>query len=236
MVMKMYKIAIIDDYISELNRIHKILTQYCQQEKLSIHIDIYCDTTQFPFDKEYDALFLDIVMPEIDGISLAKKILNYYEPLFIFITHKSDLVINTFSVHAYDFIPKKHLDNLLIPTFKDVINQLSKTHQKISFKTSEGTLCCSLDDIIYFEIHNHTLSIITQTKTYSGRATMRAVTSKVSHPSFVLVNQSTFINLDYVKYYQCPAIKMSNNHIIYASRKYQKTLKKRLNECYETLV
>ena len=53
---------------------------------------------------KYDALFSDIVISDIDGLTLVKMILEHHEPLFVFITHKCNF--NTFSFHTYDFIPK----------------------------------------------------------------------------------------------------------------------------------
>lgn len=228
----MYKIAIIEDNISELNGICQILEDYCKKESLEIKIDKYNDSSQFSFDKKYDALFLDIVMPEINGIMLAKMILKHYEPLFIFITHNNNLILDVFSVHPYDFIPKNNLENRLIPVFKNVINRLNKISQKILFRTSQGLVCCALNDIIYIEIKNHTLSIITKENTYECRITMKSIISKINHPAFVLVNQSTFINLDCIKNYQHPAIIMSNNQTVYVSRKYQKNFKNYLLKHY----
>lgn len=138
-------------------------------------------------------------MSEIDSIALAAKILNHYEPLFVFITYKSNLMINIFSVHTYDFIPKTNLDNRLIPVFKGVIDRLSKICQKISFKIAQRIIYCSLNDIIYIEIRNHTLSIVTRENVYECRDSMSSMVSKINRPSFVLVNQSTYINLNHIK-------------------------------------
>lgn len=231
----MYKIAIIEDDIFELNQMYETLKQYCQQNNLEIQIDKYSDSTQFLFDIKYDALFLDIIMPNIDGITLAKKILRHYEPLFIFITHKSSLMLDTFSVHAYNFIPKTNLEKRLIPVFEEVVDKLSKINQKVSFKTSQGIVCCLLKDIIYIEINNHTLHIVTKEKTYQCRITLKSIISKINHPSFVLVNQSTLINLDCIKNYQHPAITMINGQTVYVSRNYQKEFKNHLFKYYSNL-
>ena len=236
LVMFMYKIAIIEDDQFELEQTYQTLNQYCQQEKLEIQIDKYSDPTQFPIKMKYDALFLDIVMPGIDGLTLADMILEHHEPLFIFITHKCNFMINTFSVHAYDFIPKVNLESRLIPVFEGVIDRLSKICRKISFKTTEGIVCCALNDIVYIEIRNHTLSIITKEKTYECRASLRSMISKISHPSFILINQSTYINLNHIKNYKNPTIAMSNGDTVYVSRKYQKDLKVRLFKHYVNLI
>lgn len=234
--MFMYKIAIIEDNQLELEQIYQTLKQYCQQEKLDIQIDKYSDPMQFPIEIKYDALFLDIVMPGIDGLTLANKILEYHEPLFVYITHKNNYMINTFSVHAYDFIPKFNLEKRLIPVFEGVINRLSKMCQKISLKTTEGIICCSLNDIVYIKVKNHLSSITTKEKTYKCRRSLKSIMSKIDHPSFILINQSTCINLNHVKNYNNPFITMSNHNTVYVSRRYQKDLKIRLFKHYVNLI
>lgn len=232
----MYKIAIIEDDIFQLKQMYETLERYCQEKQLEIQLDQYNHIDQTLFDTKYDAIFLDIVMPESDGITLAKNILEHYEPLFIFITHKSNLMINTFSVHAYDFIPKVNLNERLIPVFEEVIERLAKICQKVSFKTPKGVICCSLKDIIYFEVNDHILSMITRDGTYEYRSSIRSVTNKINNPSFALINQSTYINIECIKNYQHPAITMVNGDVLYVSRNYQKEFKNRMLHYYINLI
>ena len=60
-------------------------------------------------NKNYDAVFIDIDMPMMNGIDFANqyaiKVLRY---IYNFVTNYSELVFDTFKVHPFDFIRKEH--------------------------------------------------------------------------------------------------------------------------------
>ncbi|MEJ1317980.1 response regulator [Latilactobacillus sakei] len=66
----------------------------------------------------FDALFIDIYMPKINGKMLAHKIRNLDKRVkIIFVTRYEQEILNTLQYDIYDFLPKDHLseriDNLL---------------------------------------------------------------------------------------------------------------------------
>lgn len=84
---------------------------------------------------EPDVLFLDIEMPEITGLDLAKKVQkNKYECEVIFITAYSQYALNAFDVSALDY--------LLKPIMPDGLNRaLERVKKRISMKSEKQDNC-----------------------------------------------------------------------------------------------
>ena len=102
------KILIIDDEYLALERMSRILSE--------LGFDDVTASSDFnvALQNKFDVVFLDINMPEITGIDLAKKILETY-PLskIIFQTAYSDFAVDAFDVGSVDYIlkpktPKPH--------------------------------------------------------------------------------------------------------------------------------
>lgn len=90
----------------------------------------HCENGQIGYDhfikNEYDLCILDVMMPEMDGFTLAKKIkdLNPTIPL-IFLTAKTlkEDIIQGYKIGADDYITKPFDSELLIYKIKAILNR-----------------------------------------------------------------------------------------------------------------
>lgn len=72
----MYCIAVVEDDRKENDRIVKILTDYASKNNLDFKIKTFYDgmTILDHYNPIYDIIFMDILMPGLDGYSACKKI------------------------------------------------------------------------------------------------------------------------------------------------------------------
>ena len=86
---------------------------------------------------EPDVVFLDIRMPELDGISLAKKLNKLASPpLVVFITAYDEYAVKAFEHNAMDYLLKPINEERLLATCQKVQARLS-SNQTQSGSTSE---------------------------------------------------------------------------------------------------
>ena len=136
----MYNIVIIDDETEILEIIYNKIKHIFNNEGIDPIFTCLNNPHQLNVDIYYDILFLDIDMPNLDGIDLAQTyIQKHSDTVIIFITNKYDLVFNAFRVHPYDFIKKENLDTGLIQPIKHLITKHNKEN-KISRR--RWSLCC----------------------------------------------------------------------------------------------
>lgn len=90
----------------------------------------HCDDGQKGYDhfikNEYDLCILDVMMPEMDGFTLAKKIKNLNPTIpLIFLTAKTlkEDIIQGYKIGADDYITKPFDSELLIYKIKAILNR-----------------------------------------------------------------------------------------------------------------
>lgn len=113
------KIGIIDDDLAFSNILKKQIENsnyFCEND-----IDIYNDDFQTIDIENYDFLFIDIILAQDDGISLAKKVNNKTTKI-IFISNNEALVYDCFDIHLYFFIRKAFYED----DFKRLLTKIEK--------------------------------------------------------------------------------------------------------------
>lgn len=138
------KILIIDDEYLALERMSRILSE--------LGFDDVTASSDFnvALQNKFDVVFLDINMPEITGIDLAKKILETY-PLskIIFQTAYSDFAVDAFDVGSVDYILKPIESQRVDQAMQRVKKLISKNNDKLVLKLGNNSYIVNPSDICY---------------------------------------------------------------------------------------
>ncbi len=105
----MLTIAIIEDSNEDYLLLKEYLGKYFAETNISFEIDYYSDPEEFLLEdiNKYDLCFLDVEMPKIDGISLAKEMRKReYNQSIVFVTNIYSLAASGYEVDALDYILK----------------------------------------------------------------------------------------------------------------------------------
>ena len=107
----MIRIAFCDDEESVLNEIRGLMNQYREQYSRELVFDVFQSSLELlsEFEKGLcvDILFLDVLMPGGDGISVAKEIRQYNNVVkIIFLTSSPEFAVESYAVGGY-FQPGK---------------------------------------------------------------------------------------------------------------------------------
>lgn len=168
------KIAIIEDEKEFSNLLKNHINQYAEETGFIVETIVFdnpivflerCNCNDF-----YDAIFLDINMPQMNGMDVAHKIRqNHKYTIIAFVTNMPQYAIQGYSVNAFDFIVKPisyksfklHFDRIVEHyNFQDsnMINvKIGRVHRQ--FKIS---------DIYYIEMINHTAVWYTKNGNFQG--------------------------------------------------------------------
>lgn len=190
------KIAILDDEIYYCNKIHELILERNYLEKCKI--DKYTKAKDFiNSSKDYDIILLDIDMPEIDGIALAKQ-LRYENIIIIFITGIPDRMAEAFGINVAGYIFKNQLETqigcVLNETFK-LVNQ----NRKITISNKKEIYRFNPMNILYIEyVQKHVFVHLTHEYEDIGYIPFKEILPLL--PSqFIQVNKNQIINIDNVK-------------------------------------
>ncbi|MTI46686.1 LytR/AlgR family response regulator transcription factor [Sporosalibacterium faouarense] len=169
-----------------------------------------------------DLVFLDIQMPQMDGIKVAEEILKEnISALIIFVTAYDEFAVKAFEVNAIDYLLKpiseerleKSIDKitgmynddreLYSSKIQEVINKIESKGfndiNMISVMKSDKIIPLNLDEIIYSTVENRDTVIFSTKGKYLYNDTLTQLNNLLSGGCFFRCHRSYIINLRYVK-------------------------------------
>jgi DNA-binding LytR/AlgR family response regulator len=163
------------------------------------------DAVQILNTIEIDLIFLDIHMPQINGIEFLKSLYN--PPLIIFTT--------AYKEHAFQGFEYDAVDYLIKPFSSDRFTKsVNKAHQLMKLKTRSeskhdekpantggfimvkveyNTIRVNLDDILYIEGLKDYIKIFTGSKLILTKTTMKNIVDKLPPDRFLRVHKSFIV-------------------------------------------
>ena len=202
------RIAICDDEEKYRIELKTILN------KLLINADLNIDT----FDdgniladafaaSPYDLVFLDIEMPALDGITLAKKIRSRSENVFIvFLTSHIEYALEGYEVNALRYLTKP----VDIEKLKEVIRYVQEkqgSSRQIIIKEDGEEILIDINDVIYMESMNQNVRIVTAGGEHVIRYNISDFEDQLKNDGFFRIHRGYLISLSKVK-------KLSGNDVI----------------------
>lgn len=198
-------IAIIDDEKEQSDRLEELLASFLKEtdEKITFDVEVYNCSNRFidNYIPRYDIIFLDIAMPGIDGMTLAKKIREKdVDVKLIFVTQMAQYAIEGYQVMAYDYLVKPISKNRFFSLMKRCIRRIEENREdtSISIKTQYGQANILLKNIRYVEVKGH-LSIIHADKEYQTWMSLSKVEDILPKEKFFRISSYFIVNLRYVK-------------------------------------
>jgi len=149
--------------------------------------------------EQYDFLFMDIQMKEIDGIKTAQEIKKHNRHLIIFfITGYTKYVSAAFSLNAFQFLIKPVRQDLFDREFERAIRKYHREHQKYVINNKTGTISLEIKDVMYLESSNHQIIVHTEDNEYIKTNTMNDEEKRLTPYGFVRTHQSFMVNMAYI--------------------------------------
>lgn len=189
-------------------------------------------------DKNVDLLFLDINMPEISGLSLAKS--THKKTKIIFTTAYREYAADGFDLQAIDYLLKpiafdrflQAVDKFLeIPsTLKNhpIENKSFTNNNFIFVRVDRKMLKIDFDSILYIESLSDYIKIHTKNKTIVTRETITNIQTKLPTTSFLRIHRSFIISISSINSYTNEYIEI-NKKAIPISRSYKEEVLNKLN-------
>lgn len=139
----MYHIAIVEDEKEFSIQLVDYLKQYEKENDVEFKVSVFYDGESIlkDYTSDYDAIFLDIQMPGINGMEVAERIREMDEDVVLmFITNMAQYAISGYSVGALDFVMKP----ISYYTFSMKLGRVLKRVQKKA--KEQQTIVLSLPD------------------------------------------------------------------------------------------
>ena len=199
------KIAILEDQPDQAKRLLDMLQRYGGEHEdfsyTAVHYDRSIQLLE-AYTCDIDLLFLDIQMPDMLGIDVAKKIREIDSMVMIvFITTLTQYAIEGYSVGAFDYVVKPVRYDAFVAKLDRARRMLAHRHScaSIEVRTKEGSRRLSADEVLYIEIVNHDVLIHTDTEVYRQWGSLKPYEDQLREAHFVRCNSCYLVNLKYVR-------------------------------------
>jgi two-component system response regulator LytT len=194
------RIAICDDQ-AECRHQAEAAIRSCLQGT-DLLIDQFKDGSSFlrqSHRSNYDLVFLDVEMPEMDGFALAKQLRKQENQVpIIFLTSHVELAMEGYEVNALRYLTKPVNMKKLQEVLSYVLRQI-REQRVIWVKSDLLDLKLQVKDILYMEARNQNVLIATATDTYSVRYNLSDYEEELRQDDFVRIHRGYLVSLAHVK-------------------------------------
>ncbi len=143
-----------------------------------------------------DLVFMDIEMPELDGIEAAAIIKQQHPSIpIVFSTAHDEFALKAFDLSAADYLLKP----LSLDRLKQAIEKVgfSCTHDKIRVKRGNDVIMVSINDIICLMAEDKYVTAHLSDQTILLDQSLAEIEN--SHPMFLRIHRNALINTQYLK-------------------------------------
>lgn len=218
------KAVIIDDD----TEFTKQLKTYLNQTFQDIQMDTYISFCNDIYTKEYDCVFLDVMLKEGESFEYGMNISKLYpHTIIVYISSVDHFVYESYQQNTFFFIRKSHFNE----DYQNFVKKYQKMHlriqEEISFIIKGVHIHIKQQDIIYVESLRNQIIIHTPIQTYTSYQTLKQTYQELNHHHFYKFNNHIIINLDYVVSIQKQHIELIKQICIPFTRGSKKTFMQR---------
>lgn len=203
----MLHITICDDEKSQLALLDSLVTEWAKHQKYELEIHLCQSADQFLFwqedHKESDILLLDIDMPGMDGLSLARSLRSKGEPVqIIFVTGLTDYILEGYDVEAVSYLIKPLKKEQLFSCLNKAKERCGQKAPSLLLEIPGGLARIKLADICYLESDAHDTQVhsVLPPNTIRCKTGIRELEKQLQAQSgsFFKIHRSYLVNLSYI--------------------------------------
>jgi two-component system, LytTR family, response regulator len=157
-----------------------------------------------------DLVFLDIQMPDLDGLDLIERIKSPSLPLFIFVTGFAEYAVRAFEIEAVDYLCKPFDKERLLTSLERAHRRLNakevtaegdedRWHLQLSIRDGSNFVFVPVDQILWIEAANKYVVVHTTAGTHVARQTIQSLQDKLDPRQFVRIHRSTVVRKSAVR-------------------------------------
>lgn len=230
------RIAVIDDESMFSLQLGMIIKKLAAKKEIPLDLDSYSSGQDFIdslSDRHYDIVFMDIFMPDMDGIATATKLREMTERIFlIFMTASGEHYPDAFSLHAFDYVTKPFTLERIEQVIDEIISHTPMDQAFVKISVGTQDIKIYLHDISSVTTDGHYINILKESgESFRARMTLNEfLTASGSDRRFLVVNRGIVVNMDYIKEYDSMGVTLTNCESYPVSTKKTASILQQIND------
>lgn len=169
------------------------------------------DVLKYLQDHRVDVIFLDINIPSLDGVMLAKNISQFaHKPLIVFITAYKNHAIEAFELDAFDYILKPYHESRIVSMLQKLhAAWLQQQHSAppesrtapmtINLMKDKRIIVTNIHDIYYAESHEKLTFVYTRRDEFVMSMNITEFCSRLPQAYFFRCHRSYCVNISKIR-------------------------------------
>ena len=223
----MLKIALLDDDKTALLISKGAIESFFQEKNIVISLDAFSSPINFlamAEEENYRLVFLDIDMPEINGLEVGKKLKGFNPQTdIIYLSQREDLVFDTLQLHPFGFIRKSRIIQdfaSFLELFVNTALNTNRENKKITISCKTETISADIDQVMYIEGNrNYQTFYLKDGSKFDARVLMGELENKLKENGFIRVHKGYLVNYLFIRMIGTNEVKLTNNKVLPLSSK-----------------
>ena len=203
----MLKIAILDDDKTALMISTSAVEAFLKEKNAEYRLFSFSNPLNFlasAKEEKFDLSFLDIDMPEMNGLNVADELtsISKYGQI-IFLSQREDLVFECLKFHPFGFIRKSKLIDdfsLMMNQFFQTVTTNESNETKIDFFDKTRTYSFKIRDIVYIEGDRNYQKVVLKDKSFQNiRVPLGTLEEKLREYGFLRIHKGYLLNYLYIR-------------------------------------
>lgn len=220
-------VAICEDERYILEELRRKVEKYINRKSLDASIKTFMSGEELlKAKKKFDIILLDLMLPGIDGLEVARQI--SCRSRIIFVTSYREYAVEAFDANAVHYLVKPVTEERLFSALDRAVNQTEQMdNQALTLIKSGKTQVIFIRDILYCEVFDHQVRIHTVHGTYDYFGTLDMLETKLDE-RFFRCHRSFVVNMSCVAGQEKGVAILTNGEKIFISRRKQTDFIQRL--------
>jgi two-component system LytT family response regulator len=167
---------------------------------------------------EPELMFLDIAMPGIDGLEVARRSVGPDGPLVVFVTAYDEHALEAFRVHAADYVLKPIDQARLRDALEHARTSVRRMRAdraasldgdrlahapyataRFAVRDGRRTHLVSVADVLWIESFGNYARVYTPTSRFIHRATMASIAAELAPHGFARIHRTVIVNVAHIR-------------------------------------
>lgn len=197
-----WQAAICDDDPAAIEYISGLAREWSGRSGVSLELSTFPSADAFLFcyadKKDFDLLFLDVEMPGMDGVSLAKHLRQENQDVqIVFITGYSDYIAEGYDVAALHYLMKPVRPEKLFSVLDRAAERLRRNERALYLEASGEMVRIPLHEIRWLEVRQNYVTVHARAG-YTVKKTLAELEKELDN-QFFRVGRSCILNLAYIQ-------------------------------------
>lgn len=197
-------VVICDDERYFTDALERLIRNYAALKDFKLAVQIFhTSKTLLQADlSTCDVLFLDIDMPEINGIETAREIRTHYpELILVFVTGWIDYAPAGYRVNTFRYLLKKNLAEELPICLDEIREKLFENAEMVTLQSRDRTIEIAIKSMMYFEGTAHRfvrLHLSKETMPVECLGRLSDYEKLLKEKGFLRLQKSYLVNMDHI--------------------------------------